>query len=129
MAPLVGKLRDLGGPFVVDGTVTLTPPNAYLVQGFITGRTAEAERLVREITLGAMPDASGSQHLLLRRFLLARHVHFPPGGQQREIQAGAHRFRTQSRAPGARNAAAAPRIAALPSPESLRDRRPRADWS
>ena len=36
-----------------------TPPNAYLVQGFITGRSAEAERLVREITLGAPPDASG----------------------------------------------------------------------
>jgi hypothetical protein len=55
----VGKLRDLGGPFAVDGTVTLTPPNSYLVQGYITGRTAEAERLVREITLGAQPDASG----------------------------------------------------------------------
>ena len=39
--------------------MTLTPPNAYLVQGYITGRTAEAERLVREITLGATPDASG----------------------------------------------------------------------
>jgi hypothetical protein len=55
----VGQLRDLGGPFAVEGTVTLTPPNAYLVQGFITGRSAEAERLVREITLGAPPDASG----------------------------------------------------------------------
>jgi hypothetical protein len=32
-----GKLRDLGGPFAVEGTVTLNPPNAYLVQGFITG--------------------------------------------------------------------------------------------
>jgi hypothetical protein len=55
----VGQLRDLGGPFAIEGTVTLTPPNAYLVQGFITGRTAEAERLVREITLGAPPEASG----------------------------------------------------------------------
>jgi general secretion pathway protein N len=54
-----GQLRDLGGPFAVEGTVTLTPPNGYLVQGFITGRSAEAERLVREITLGAPPDASG----------------------------------------------------------------------
>jgi hypothetical protein len=57
--PVVGKLRDLGGPFAVDGTVTLTPPATYLVQGFITGRSADAERLVREITLGATPDASG----------------------------------------------------------------------
>ncbi len=55
----VGTLRDLGGPFAVNGTVTLTPPNAWLVQGYITGRTAEAERIVREITLGAMPDPSG----------------------------------------------------------------------
>ena len=55
----MGQLRDLGGPFAIEGTVTLTPPNAYLVQGFITGRSADAERLVREITLGARPDASG----------------------------------------------------------------------
>jgi hypothetical protein len=55
----VGKLRDLGGPFAVDGKVTLTPPDAYLVEGYITGRTADAERLVREITLGAQPDVSG----------------------------------------------------------------------
>ena len=57
--PLTGKLRDLGGPFIVDGTVQLTAPNGYLVQGYITGRTAAAERVVREITLGATPDASG----------------------------------------------------------------------
>jgi hypothetical protein len=56
---LVGKLKDLGGPYIVDGTVKLSPPNGYLVQGYITGRTAAAERIVREITLGAMPDASG----------------------------------------------------------------------
>jgi hypothetical protein len=57
---LIGKLRDLGGPFAVEGTITLTPPRNYLVQGFITGRTADSERLVRrEIALGAMPDAAG----------------------------------------------------------------------
>jgi hypothetical protein len=55
----VGQLRDLGGPFALVGTLTFTPPNAYLVQGFITGRSAEAERLVREITLGAPPEVSG----------------------------------------------------------------------
>ncbi|MEO8064952.1 MAG: type II secretion system protein N [Pseudomonadota bacterium] len=56
---VVGKLRDTGGPFALDGTLTLTPPNAYLVSGFITGRTAQAESMVREISLGARPDASG----------------------------------------------------------------------
>jgi len=55
----VGQVRDLGGPFAVEATLTLTPPNNYLVQGFITGRSADAERLVREITLGAPPEASG----------------------------------------------------------------------
>jgi len=56
---VVGKLRDLGGPFMVSGTLTLSPPSTYLVEGLITGRTADAEKLVREITLGAPPDASG----------------------------------------------------------------------
>jgi len=56
---LQGKLRDIGGPFVLEGTVNLTAPNAYLVQGRIAGRTAQAENIVREITLGAPPDTSG----------------------------------------------------------------------
>lgn len=56
---VIGTIRDLGGPFMVEGTLTLTPPNSYFVQGFMTGRTADAERLVRQITLGAAPDASG----------------------------------------------------------------------
>ena len=56
---LQGKLRDIGGPFVLEGTVNLTPPNAYLVNGRIAGRTAQAENIVREITLGAQPDTSG----------------------------------------------------------------------
>ena len=55
----VGKLVDTGGPFAVDGTVTFTPPNNYVVKGFITGRTAQAEGIVREITYGVPPDASG----------------------------------------------------------------------
>lgn len=55
----VGSLRDLGGPFEMVGTVTLTPPDGYLVQGTIAGRTAQAESLVREITIGAPPDTSG----------------------------------------------------------------------
>ena len=55
----VGELKDVGGPFAVDGSVTFTPPNTYVIQGFITGRTAQAESIVREITLGAPPDAAG----------------------------------------------------------------------
>jgi len=56
---VAGKVRDLGGPFIVDATLTLNPERSYVVQGYITGRTAEAERTVREITLGATPDTSG----------------------------------------------------------------------
>jgi hypothetical protein len=56
---VAGKVRDLGGPFIVDATLTLNPERSYVVQGYITGRTAEAERTVREITLGAAPDTSG----------------------------------------------------------------------
>jgi hypothetical protein len=55
----VGKLNDIGGPFSVDGTVTFTPPNNYVVEGLIAGRTPEAQGIVREITLNAPPDASG----------------------------------------------------------------------
>jgi hypothetical protein len=55
----LGRLRDLGGPFAVAGTITLTPPNNYLVQGLISGRSADAERTVRQISLGASPDTSG----------------------------------------------------------------------
>jgi hypothetical protein len=58
----IGQLRDMGGPFAIDATLQLTPPNGYLVQGFITGRSVEAERLVREMRemgIGAPPDASG----------------------------------------------------------------------
>lgn len=56
---LVGQLRDLGGPFSLQGTLTLTPPNQYQGQGRIAGRSAEAENVVRLITFGAPPDASG----------------------------------------------------------------------
>ena len=56
----VGKLRDIGGPFSVEGTVTFTPPNNYVVQGLISGRTPEAVNIVRnDIAFGAPPDASG----------------------------------------------------------------------
>lgn len=56
---IVGRLVDIGGPFAVDGNVTFTPPNNSVIQGYITGRTAQAESIVREITYGVPPDASG----------------------------------------------------------------------
>jgi hypothetical protein len=56
---LQGQLRDLGGPFDVEGIVRLMPPNQYMGRGRIAGRGAEAEGIVRQITFGAPPDASG----------------------------------------------------------------------
>lgn len=55
-----GQVRDLGGPFSVEASLLLTPPDAWALNGFITGRTADAERIVRnQIAFGAVPDASG----------------------------------------------------------------------
>jgi hypothetical protein len=57
---VVGRFRSLAGsPFGVEGTLTLTPPNNYLGKGLIVGHSVEAERIVRQITFGAQPDASG----------------------------------------------------------------------
>lgn len=55
----VGRLEDIGGPFSVDGNVTYAPPNNYVVQGTISGRTPEAQDIVRQISLGAPPDGAG----------------------------------------------------------------------
>ena len=60
---VTGKVRDLGGPFIVDATIRLGPERSYVVQCYITGRTAAAERTVRELTLGATPDTSGRSTL------------------------------------------------------------------
>jgi hypothetical protein len=56
---LEGRLEDIGGPFDVEGIVKLSPPNLYTGRGRIAGRGAEAEGIVRQITFGAPPDASG----------------------------------------------------------------------
>jgi hypothetical protein len=57
---LMGTFRNLAGsPFGVDGTLTLTPPNNYVGEGRIVGHSAQAESIVRQITFGAPPDASG----------------------------------------------------------------------
>jgi hypothetical protein len=60
---VLGHVNDLGGPFRIEGTLVLTPPNAYNFEGYITGRTAAAERLVREAIPYARPDASGRSEL------------------------------------------------------------------
>jgi len=56
---VLGQVTDVGGPFRIEGTLVLTPPNKYEFQGFITGRTADAERFIRQEIPYARPDASG----------------------------------------------------------------------
>jgi hypothetical protein len=56
---IIGQLQDIDGPFSVHGTVTFTPPNRYVGQGTVSGRTPEAREIVRQITFGAPADAQG----------------------------------------------------------------------
>lgn len=60
---VLGNVGDLGGPFRLEGTLALTPPNEYTFEGYITGRTAQAERLIREAMPYARPDPSGRSEL------------------------------------------------------------------
>jgi hypothetical protein len=60
---VLGNVRDLGGPFRLEGTLALAPPNGYTFEGYITGRTAQAESLIREVMPYSRPDASGRSEL------------------------------------------------------------------
>jgi hypothetical protein len=56
---LVGELRDLGGPLVVDGTVRVTPEPGFEVDGKVAARSAAAPNLVRQLQMLGPPDAQG----------------------------------------------------------------------
>ncbi|HTU66224.1 MAG TPA: type II secretion system protein N [Steroidobacteraceae bacterium] len=56
---VLGNLADTGGPLRVEGTLTLVPPNRWEVHGYVTGRTADAERMLRQALPYASPDTSG----------------------------------------------------------------------
>lgn len=60
---VLGNVADTGGPFRLEGTLALVPPNGYTFEGYITGRSADAERLIREAMPYARPDASGRSEL------------------------------------------------------------------
>jgi hypothetical protein len=62
---VTGQVNDIGGPFRIEGSLVLTPPNQYSFLGTITGRTADAERLIREAIPYARPDASGRTEISL----------------------------------------------------------------
>jgi hypothetical protein len=60
---IFGHVADLGGPMRLEGTLMLTPPNRWEFQGYITGRTADAERMLRRELPYLVPDASGRSEL------------------------------------------------------------------
>ena len=57
--PLVGQLKDLGGPLEVQGTVTLTPQGGFEVQGLVAARNGAAPELLDNLRFLGSPDASG----------------------------------------------------------------------
>jgi hypothetical protein len=56
---VIGELRDLGGPLVVDGTVRMTPEPGFQVDGKVATRSAATPNLVRELQVLGPPDAQG----------------------------------------------------------------------
>jgi hypothetical protein len=61
---VMGNVQDTGGPIRLEGTLTLAPPNHWEFQGYITGRTADAERMLRRELPYLSPDASGRTEIL-----------------------------------------------------------------
>jgi hypothetical protein len=60
---VLGNVADTGGPFRLEGTLALMPPDGYTFEGFITGRSADAERWIRDAMPYSRPDASGRSEL------------------------------------------------------------------
>lgn len=56
---LVGKLRDLGGPLAVQGSLTLLPSPGYLLEGTVAARAEANAVLQRQLAMLGAPDAAG----------------------------------------------------------------------
>jgi|GEM_PF-1166403 len=63
--PLVGTVIDTGGPLDLDGTITLLPPNQYLLDVKITPETSAAPALTQGLQFMAPADNSGVHNLKL----------------------------------------------------------------
>lgn len=55
----VGQLHDLGGPLSVEGTLKLTRPGGYEVQGMLAPRPGAPPELLSNLRFLGSPDASG----------------------------------------------------------------------
>ncbi len=56
---LSGRIRDLGGPFRVRGTISLKPDRSYLLQGDIAPGPGADERFLRVLSFLGEPDSAG----------------------------------------------------------------------
>jgi hypothetical protein len=56
---IVGRLKDAGGPLEVTGTLRLTSPPGYLLDGTVAPRADAAPVLVRQLAFLGTPDAAG----------------------------------------------------------------------
>lgn len=57
--PVVGTLRDTGGPLEIHGTLTLTPEPGYLLDGTVVARPDAGPALLQQIAILGSPDSSG----------------------------------------------------------------------
>lgn len=55
----VGRLRDLGGPFAVDGTVRLTGEPGYVIDAQVAPRPGAPPDIVNALRFLGTPDAGG----------------------------------------------------------------------
>lgn len=56
---LVGRLRDLGGPLDVIGSLTLNATPGYLLEGTVAARADANAELQRQLSMLGAPDAAG----------------------------------------------------------------------
>jgi hypothetical protein len=56
---LVGRLRDLGGPLALDGTLRVTPEPGFVLDGRVAPRSTASAELVRQLQMLGAPDAQG----------------------------------------------------------------------
>ncbi|MCB1623381.1 MAG: type II secretion system protein N [Pseudomonadales bacterium] len=62
---LTGQLVDLGGPLAVRGTVRLTMPSGYLIQGTAAARAQAPPQLQRQLEILGPADADGMRQFAL----------------------------------------------------------------
>lgn len=58
---VIGEMKDLDGPLIINGNVTLSPPNNYVVAGRITSRVDAPPDLAQGLALLGPAGSDGSR--------------------------------------------------------------------